>query len=239
MDDDDALQAAILENQVLIILNESETWTPCNNNSLGVEQNVSSVDATVSNASTSHNITSTTAEGSQQTSQLDPMPSTSAETADRTSSSVSSSSVFTSLETLVCYFKSHPKTAHNDFSKQLFSPMERKNLVSVCVSKMVDCYSCYPSTDVKLKAARLLADVTKLPAEVYFDKIHHKGYINSCLDNLRMKLPSTQRKYQWQKKCTNTKETVSRRHTATEPVERRLEDSSCARGLENCEICEG
>jgi hypothetical protein len=93
-----------------------------------------------------------------------------------------------------------PKTRNIDFGKSIINIEERKKVVAVATTKLVEVHTAYPSTESKLQLTRMLSDVSGLPQDVLFDRVSHKGYINRYLDNLRCKMSPSKHRYTWKKK---------------------------------------
>lgn len=186
---------------------------------------------------------------SQQTPSTPVAQSTPESTASSVPSTPTSTSMGTPLfsrtEDLIEYLKSHPKTRDIDFGKSIISIEERKKVVAVATTKLVEVHTAYPSTESKLQLARMLSDVSGLPQEVLFDRVSHKGYINRYLDNLRCKMSPSKRRYTWKKKLqvdqsvVVTPGTSSLASNGVLTVNNGQSTQGCPRGISDCILCRG
>lgn len=119
---------------------------------------------------------------------------------------------------------------------------DRKRVIAVATSRLVELHSLYPSTEQKKKLASLLSTVTGLPPSIFFDHVSHRGYIPKYLDNLRSKSPASQKKYTWKKKAQPSSSTGNDNQIPDNTDHMNITDASfdgCARGLVNCGTCGG
>jgi hypothetical protein len=127
--------------------------------------------------------------------------------------------------------------------------------VAVATSKLAELESPYPSTDSKVRLARLLSDITGLPPASLFDSVTHRGYVSKFLENLRRKMSPSKRKFTWRKKLqleTGVAGSSGTRHKTVqkdaehgvicdENTNGNVSTSSvcCPRGVPACNLCEG
>jgi hypothetical protein len=146
------------------------------------------------------------------------------------------------LDSLKIVLQNNPKTKAIDLNKSHLTIEERKRVIAVSTSKLVELHSLYPSTDNKLTLASHLSIITGLPASVFFDRVSHRGYIVKYLDNMRSKSPLCQRKYTWKRKSASASHQLDPSISEQSIVEPgTLNDSfvGCARGVVDCNICGG
>jgi hypothetical protein len=72
------------------------------------------------------------------------------------------------LESLKSVLQNNPKTKAIDPSKGQLTIEERKRVIAVSTSRLVELHSLYPSTDIELSLASHLHVITGLPAAVFF-----------------------------------------------------------------------
>jgi hypothetical protein len=148
----------------------------------------------------------------------------------------SSAECFSSTESFIRLLKRNPKTGGIDFSNRNLSVDERKKVVAVGTSKLMETDSAYPSRAAKLRLAQLLSEVSGLPSVVFFDPVSHRGYIAKKLENLRVKLSPSKRLYSWKKRKTVCEEESA---DVTNAVVCENSVEGCPRGMSGCSLCRG
>jgi hypothetical protein len=148
----------------------------------------------------------------------------------------SSAECFSSTESFIRLLKRNPKTSGLDFSNRNLSVDERKKVVAVGTSKLMETDSAYPSRAAKLRLAQLLSEVSGLPSVVFFDPVSHRGYIAKKLENLRTKLSPSKRLFSWKKRKTVCEEESA---GVTNAVICENSVEGCPRGMSGCSLCRG
>ncbi len=131
---------------------------------------------------------------------------------------------------------------------------ERQSITYVTAAKVIDCYGHYPPKD-KLKLISIyLAGITGLTPEDFFEPKSHKGFLAKCIENARIKLNSSEKRWTWAPKEERTKKHPNMAQSTTSQSDAPCSSSSltsivlqddefiftgCCRGLEECEFCEG
>lgn len=163
-------------------------------------------------------------------------PKTASTCAPSTSGATPSADCFSSVENFVQYLKRNPKTSHIDFAGRHLSVDDRKKVVSVGTSKLMETNSAYPSREAKIRLAKLMSDVTGLPSGVFYDPVSHRGFIAKKLENLRVKISPSKRQYTWKRKSTvnaiNSSEVTNETSTSNSL-------QGCPRGKNGCSLCTG
>jgi hypothetical protein len=147
-----------------------------------------------------------------------------------------------SYDSLIEMLRKNSKTQDIKFNEdRTITVGQRKKIVAVCTSKLIETESAYPCTASKKKLASLLSQLTKIPESAFFEPKTFKGFISSYLENVRAKLSPSKRRYSWSNKARSNHGIASQSMQADGTTTECAipEAGTCPRGLTDCELCQG
>ena len=65
----------------------------------------------------------------------------------------------------------------------------RQDVTRTVVHRVVATYGHYPSKEVRMKVASLLAEILGLQRHLFYDDVTHEGFLQRGLQNARRRLP--------------------------------------------------
>jgi len=160
-------------------------------------------------------------------------------------SSTFSNTVFTSLEAFIAFLKAHPnsRASYAALAGGNYSPVAMRQITRVTAVKVIEVFGNYPTKEQKVTVSKLLALVTGLESQNFFNPKTCKGFLN--FEGLRRKLPSHEKLYVWKSKRkvkdeanTSLLQLSNSTTDGSDPSLPAFSDG-CPRQVVNCPFCEG
>jgi hypothetical protein len=195
----------------------------------------------------------------------DANPSEAVVTTPKSTSSSSMPAVFASKDALELFLSTHVKSKGSlaRIKAGTGTVNDRRDVTYVVAAKVIDTWGRYPSKERLIAVSSLVACITGLPSELFFEPKSWKGTIMRSIENSRRLLDPKDKRWTWSEaakgkagmvgRSPSSKVTLgsaddvepcsSASPTASDGASRLLEDLStitgCCRSLEQCELCQG
>jgi len=191
-------------------------------------------------------------------------PEAVASTPRSTASSTALSGCFCSEKELELFLSTHVKSKHSlaRMKAGTGAVNDRRDITYVVGAKVIDTWGSYPKKEILVSVSLLLASITGLPAELFFEPKSWKGALMRTIENSRRLLHPKDKRWIWSETAKRkhdvagdlpTKRTAavesaqdeepgsSASSTASDGASSLLEDlnvvAGCCRSLEECDFC--